>query len=310
MTINIVKTTNITSYFSSTGEIRLRTYTTRADNVCCYADFLNFAIEYNNSGPTTKDYQATSVAITRGTLGGNVANLATNNSSYLTVTAAKSGSLYYNDWYARTVIGEARANVAKLTITYDGKYSSSQSQGLYLYNFVTSVWARLDYRSVSTTDTTITFVTTAIPSYISSAGEIRLRIYTQSYSSHICSADYVKFSLEMTSGGSPALQNITTTAATLNGGEVKLYDNLFNPAKGERTRVDYTIDDEGQVTIKIYNIVGELVRTLVDDNKTAGSYTEYWNGRNDSSETVASGVYLFYIETPGIKTIKKAAVIK
>ena len=260
--------------------------------------------------PTGKSYTPTGVTITRGTVSGNYTYLNNNDGAYLTITGTKSGTTYATDWYAKTVIAESRSKVTKLTITYDGRLNRSAYQNLYLYNFVTSVWARMDYRLVSTTDKTITITTNAIASYISSSGEIRLRSYVASSGNLTSYSDQVKFSVEFNTTVA-AVQNMDEEAPAIPGnGEVKLYNNVFNPAKGESAMIDYTIENDGQVTVKLYNIVGELVRTLVDESRPAGNYTESWNGQNDSSETVASGVYLCFIEAPGIKVIKKAAIIK
>ncbi len=260
--------------------------------------------------PTGKSYTPTGITITRGTVSGNYTYLNNNDGAYLTITGTKSGTTYATDWYAKTVIAEARSKVTKLTITYDGRLNRSAYQNLYLYNFVTSVWARMDYRLISTTDKTITITTNAIASYISSSGEICLRSYVASSGNLTNYADQVKFSVEFNTAVA-AVQNIDEDAPAVPGnGEVKLYNNVFNPAKGESAMIDYTIENDGQVTVKLYNIVGELVRTLVDESRPAGNYTESWNGQNDSNETVASGVYLCFIEAPGIKVIKKTAVIK
>ena len=398
--------TNPASYISSLGEIRLRVYTERTSNVCCYADYINFAIDTNGSADTTppvisavqssglfssgatvswttnensdsqveygkttsygssstlntslvlshsvsltgltsstlyhyrvksrdaagnltassdytftttgsgtqsKSYQPTGIVVTQGTGGGGYADLYADDNIFFSENAMQNGSLFYTDWYAKTAIAESPASVTKLTITWNGHYTSPQTQGLYLYNFNTSAWNQINSQSVGTLEQTITVaITTSLSSYISSLGEIRLRTYTERTDNVCCYADYIKFAIDF-SGSSSAIESPTMNAAALNGGEAKMYNNIFNPAKGEQTRVDYTIDDEGQVLIKIYNIVGELVRTLTDEDRPAGSYTDNWNGKNDDGETVASGVYLVQIEAPGIKTIKKAAVIK
>lgn len=93
-------------------------------------------------------------------------------------------------------------------------------------------------------------------------------------------------------------------------GIVEITENVFNPSRGQKASINYTIFDEGQVTIKLYTIIGERVKTLVDEFKTANSYTDNWDGRNMHNDTVASGIYIMHISAPGLKKIKKIAVIK
>ena len=57
-------------------------------------------------------------------------------------------------------------------------------------------------------------------------------------------------------------------------------------------------------------MTGELVRTLVDEDKDSGTYTVNWNGRNDASNIVASVTYLVLMKTAETKSIKKIIIIK
>jgi hypothetical protein len=79
------------------------------------------------------------------------------------------------------------------------------------------------------------------------------------------------------------------------------YPNPFNPG----TIISYTLSKSSLVTIKIYNIIGQEVKTLVNSERQAGSYTVQWNGDNNMGHSVASGVYICRV-TAGqyAKTIK------
>lgn len=94
-----------------------------------------------------------------------------------------------------------------------------------------------------------------------------------------------------------------------------VYPSPYNPANGVAT-FRYKIPGTGQtikVSLKIYTITGELVRTLIDDeSKTDGddTYQTTWNGKNDSGENVASGVYIYVLKAGNHKEIKKFAVIR
>ena len=67
------------------------------------------------------------------------------------------------------------------------------------------------------------------------------------------------------------------------------YPNPFNPT----TNFSYVIPQTAEVTIAIYNIRGELVRTLESGNQTAGRHETSWNGLNDAGQLVSSGIYIY-----------------
>ncbi len=148
-------------------------------------------------GITVKNYAPASVALTRGTVSsGTVANLAANDSSYLVISGAASGKTYYADWYSAVSIAETPASITKLTLTFDGKLSTSLAQKLYVYNWTTAAWVQIDSRTVGTSDTTIAWSTTTPAAYISSSGEIRLRQYVTRRGSFSSSSDLAQFTVE------------------------------------------------------------------------------------------------------------------
>jgi len=84
------------------------------------------------------------------------------------------------------------------------------------------------------------------------------------------------------------------------------YPNPFNP----ETYIDFTLPSEQVVSLKIYNIKGQVVSSLVNRRMAAGIHTVRWDGRNDSGERVSSGVY-FYRLTAGEKSfVKKMVLLK
>ncbi len=77
--------------------------------------------------------------------------------------------------------------------------------------------------------------------------------------------------------------------------------NPFNPT----TRISYEIPEAGHVTLKIFNAVGQHVATLVNDYQEAGAKEITWNGKDDSGNEVASGLYLYRLQAGDqIKTMK------
>jgi hypothetical protein len=71
-----------------------------------------------------------------------------------------------------------------------------------------------------------------------------------------------------------------------------------NPASG-MTRLQYTLPTEGSVTLRIYGLRGEVVRTLVDGSRGAGVNSATWDGRDESGRTVAAGAYFARLEACG-----------
>jgi hypothetical protein len=95
------------------------------------------------------------------------------------------------------------------------------------------------------------------------------------------------------------------------------YPNPFCPIRNGHTRIEYSLYDVtgiqlSRVSIRIYNVAGELVRTLLDDiNIPAGTKTFVdWDGKNDSGELVSDGVYLCQLTTPDYKKTIKIILIK
>lgn len=84
------------------------------------------------------------------------------------------------------------------------------------------------------------------------------------------------------------------------------YPNPFNP----ETHIDFVLPSELQVSLKIYNIKGQVVTTLLQGRMNPGVHTVRWDGRNDSGEKVSSGVY-FYRFTAGERSfVKKMVLLK
>jgi hypothetical protein len=80
-----------------------------------------------------------------------------------------------------------------------------------------------------------------------------------------------------------------------------VFPNPFNPS----TTIQYGLKDAGNVRLSVFNSRGQLLRTLVNESKSAGTYQIGWNGRDNNGRQVSSGVYFFRMETrEGVKTTK------
>jgi len=88
------------------------------------------------------------------------------------------------------------------------------------------------------------------------------------------------------------------------------YPNPFNPT----TRIQYTVGTKQTqpvpVSLKIYNVLGQLVRTLVDEEKAAGSHRVTWDGRDDRGQELSSGVYLYRLEIENLRVSRRMLLLK
>ena len=87
---------------------------------------------------------------------------------------------------------------------------------------------------------------------------------------------------------------------------VKVYPNPFNPI----TTISFTTYEESEVEIIIYNIKGQKIGTLLDNDFLIGDYTINWNGRSNNREEVSSGLYLCRLRIGDRTIIKKLMMIK
>jgi len=67
------------------------------------------------------------------------------------------------------------------------------------------------------------------------------------------------------------------------------YPNPFNPS----TTIPFSLNEAGFVNLSIYTIIGQKVRTLVDNYHSVGSHTVIWNGLDDSSKSTAAGIFIY-----------------
>jgi subtilisin len=152
--------------------------------------------------PVIAEQTYTPIAITKtqGTITGSYTLLSASDDQDLAVKSAKVSTSQTIDWYSTTKINEAPSKVNSLTITYEGSYTSSKSQTLYLYNFASKTWQSINTQTVSTSDRTITYSSNTPANYISATGDIQLRTYAtqRTSTSFTCNADYTQISIKYT----------------------------------------------------------------------------------------------------------------
>ncbi len=89
------------------------------------------------------------------------------------------------------------------------------------------------------------------------------------------------------------------------------YPNPFNP----ETCIPYQLSKNADVTIRIYNIKGQLIRQISLGHKQAGSYLDkrgaaYWDGKNNAGEKIASGMYFYQLQSEDFRAMRRMMIVK
>ncbi|MFC1683521.1 FlgD immunoglobulin-like domain containing protein [Candidatus Zixiibacteriota bacterium] len=101
---------------------------------------------------------------------------------------------------------------------------------------------------------------------------------------------------------------VFASASTLPGSYALLpnYPNPFNPS----TAIAYQTPEAGYVTLAIYNIVGQEVRTLVDAHQDAGTYTIQWDSKDNDGQHLNSGVYFCTMKAGDFSETRKMVLMR
>ena len=84
------------------------------------------------------------------------------------------------------------------------------------------------------------------------------------------------------------------------------YPNPFNPV----TNVEFSVSRTAHVKLDIFNIVGQKVRTLVDEEMKAGKYAVDWDGKDENEHWVSSGIYFYRMKAEDFSDMKKMLLVK
>jgi hypothetical protein len=106
-----------------------------------------------------------------------------------------------------------------------------------------------------------------------------------------------------------SIVGIEPANADMSPGEFVLYPaypNPFNPA----TTIRYDLAEASQVVLKIYNILGQEVRTLVNEKQTAGKKSVVWDSRDSAGKVVSSGVYIYRIQVGDYVQSRKMVLLR
>ncbi len=84
------------------------------------------------------------------------------------------------------------------------------------------------------------------------------------------------------------------------------YPNPFNP----QTTISYELPEPSRVSVVIYNMTGQVIRTLIDQEMVAGFHNTVWNGKDNLGKEVASGAYFYQMKTGNFTEVKKLTLLR
>jgi len=98
-------------------------------------------------------------------------------------------------------------------------------------------------------------------------------------------------------------ENIITPITQI---KISNYPNPFNP----ETKIVFNLPESGKVKLEIYNIKGQKVKQLVNDQLSARQHSVVWDGEDSNNKRVSSGIYLYRLQTPTKILTKKMLLLK
>ena len=84
------------------------------------------------------------------------------------------------------------------------------------------------------------------------------------------------------------------------------FPNPFNPY----TTINFYLHKDGLTNLEIYNIKGQKVKTLVNENLDKGQHSAFWNGKDNNNKQVSSGIYFYKLNTGNFSSTKKMILIE
>jgi hypothetical protein len=178
-------------------------------------------------------------------------------------------------------------------------FYAAANVGIY-YNDIDSLIAFTDTLKESN-------YTTNSWSELSSALTFVKKIKDQNYSVSVSAADALSSAKDSLETAISGLVKITTDVSLVKNNQLKIfslgqnYPNPFNPT----TRIQYSVPQDGNVSLKVYNLLGQEVADIFEGFHYAGNYSVVFNGSK-----LGSGVYLYQLKTNNFLQTRKLIVLK
>jgi len=91
--------------------------------------------------------------------------------------------------------------------------------------------------------------------------------------------------------------------------KTELFSNFPNPFNPETT-IAFSLSNVGNVVINVYNVRGQRVRTLLNEQREPGHHSVVWNGTDDNGRAVSSGIYLYRIVAGEYTSMRRMLLLK
>jgi len=88
------------------------------------------------------------------------------------------------------------------------------------------------------------------------------------------------------------------------------FPNPFNPSTMIEYEIPVSLDVDARVQLRVFNLLGELVRVLVDEEERPGQHTVEWDGRDNHGRDVASGVYIYQLSAPDVRRSRRMLLLR
>jgi len=111
-------------------------------------------------------------------------------------------------------------------------------------------------------------------------------------------SDFAEVTIDHTSSNDLLKPDVTALSGN--------YPNPFNPA----TTISFSNREAGQVSINIYNMKGQLVKTLINEYLEAAYHNIVWNGKDNTEKSVSSGIYFYKMKSGNYSNTKKMILMK
>ena len=112
--------------------------------------------------------------------------------------------------------------------------------------------------------------------------------------------------LEITFGENVSVEEMVEIVSKIPIKLLRNYPNPFNP----KTTIMFDLGESGKTQVEIYNVKGQKVKTLLDEEMEAGQHTMIWNGDDSNNKSVSSGMYFYKISLNGKQKVKKMIMLK
>jgi hypothetical protein len=166
-------------------------------------------------------------------------------------------------------------------------------------------WTHLEYTQASANSwNEYTF---NIADFVSFTDHFQVRFIAEDLSpGSLVEAAVDDFALDVVRAPTAGISPAEVDAIRQANGFVSVSPNPFNPA----TTIVYEVGQSTSVRLRVYDVSGRMVRSLIDDTVEAGEHTVTFDGRGASGRALASGIYFLRLDTPEVMEVRQITLLK